>query len=266
MDKKIAVIVAVAVACLATGTWADYIDDDFPGTSLGSDWRWNHMGSCTGSVNNGLILNPRDGSSGWRQSAIASDEPSYSWVTMGGAVTYAFTVGSWDLTSNNNVAARMYLSTADGKASPEAWDDYNNSNGVMAELSLNGGHFWFNLFEKNGQASTSYNNDTYKLSYLDVGTAVDGYTFAMELSGTVARIWFHDGVSLHAGANVVLSTAGFNQDTRTYVGLINGTGANLGAGETVTFSNVTVIPEPTAIALLLGGLYLVRRRIVSRKR
>ncbi len=253
------VLVMAVIASVASG----WIDDNFPGASLGSDWDWNHMGTCQGSVNNGLILNPSQGTAGWRQSAIVTEQPSYSWVTVGGAVSYRFTVDSWNLTSNNNVAARMYLSTTDGKVTPDPWDDYNNSNGVMAELSLNSGHFWFNLFEKSALPGTSYNNETYKLAFLDVGTAVNGYTFGMDLSNNTAKLWYNTGASLVSSSVTTLATARFNQDTRGYVGVINGTGSDLGPTETVEFSNVTIIPEPGVGVLLLGGLYFLRRRFIG---
>lgn len=253
--------------CLTIGVAANakYISDSFPGTSLATDWSFNHMGSCAGSVNNGLILNPSDGSSGWRQSAIVSTDASYSWVTMGGLAQYTFTVSDWSLSSNNNVAARMYLSTTDGQSSPNPWDDYNNSNGVMAELSLNSGHFYFNLFQKTNAPLTSYNNDTYKLGFLDVGVgSVNGYTFGFDLSNTSARLWYNTGVSTFFSSGMSVATGPFNQNTKVYVGVINGTGSDLGPGETVTFSNVTVIPEPGVFVLLIGGFYMVLRRRVLR--
>lgn len=255
-------LAGVAGLCLLVSTLAwGWIDDSFPGTSLGSDWDWNHMGSCGGSVNGGLILNPSDGASGWRQSAIVTEQPTYSWVTLGGAVSYTYTISSWNLTSNNNVAARMYVSTADGLGSPDPWDDYNNSNGVMAELSLAGGNFWLNLFQKTGEGHTSYNNEGHKLGFLNVGSSVNGYTFGMTLSNGAASLWYNNGVSTMSSSGMALATAAFNQNTRAYVGVINGTGSDLGPGETVTFSNVKVIPEPAVGVLLLGGLgFLWRRR------
>lgn len=237
------------------------LEDTFPGASLSSYWDWNHMGTCGGSVNNGLILNPSDGDSGWRQAAIVTEQASYSWVSIGGLVSYQMDIQSWDLTSNNNVAARMYLSTTDGLGSADPWDDYNNSNGVMAELSLNGGTFWFNLFQKTGEDHTSYNNDGYKLGFLNVGSSVDGYTFGMDFNGSSASLWYDAGAGRVASGGMTVATSTFNQNTRFYVGVINGTGSDLGPSETVTFSRVAIIPEPTAVALLLGGLFLLRRRI-----
>lgn len=264
--KRIQRFIVIAV-CLTIGVAAQakYISDSFPGTSLSTDWSFNHMGSCTGTVNSGLILNPKDGSSGWRQSAIVSTDPSYSWVTMGSLVQYTFTVSDWSLSSNNNVAARMYISTTDGQSSPNPWDDYNNSNGVMAELSLNSGHFYFNLFQKTNAAFTSYNNETYKLGFLDVGVgSIEGYTFGFDLSNTSARLWYSTGASTFSSSGMHVATGQFNQNTKVYVGVINGTGADLGPGETVTFSNVTVIPEPGVFVMLVGGLYLaLRRRVLS---
>ena len=265
--KYIQKLMVVAV-CLTIGsvTNATFISDNFPGTSLSSSWNWNHMGSCTGTVNSGLILNPIDGSSGWRQSAIVSSDPSYSWVTIGGVVQYSFTVSDWSLTSNNNVAARMYLSTTDGQALPNPWDDYNNSNGVMAELSLNNGHYYFNLFQKTGSPLTSYNNDTYKLGWLDVGVgSIEGYTFGFDLSNGTARLWYSTGAQTFSSGGMAVATAPFNQNTKVYVGVINGTGGNLGPGDTVTFGNVTVIPEPAVGVMMLGGLYMILRWRQRRK-
>lgn len=249
-------IVLVVFGAAAAWAWVD----TFPGASLGTNWQWNHMGSCQGSVNSGLILNPSDGSSGWRQSGIVTEGSSNSWVSKG-LVSYQMTVESWDLTSNNNVAARMYLSTTDGKSAPEAWDDYNNSNGVMAELSLNNGTFWFNLFEKTGADHTSYNNESYKLGFLNVGSSVDGYTFGMDLNGTTAALWYDAGMGKTTTSGMTVATAPFNQSTRFYVGVINGTGSDLGPSETVTFSQVAVVPEPAVFAMVLGGLVLIWRRL-----
>lgn len=258
---------ALIAACLMIGAAAPgkFINDSFPGTGLSTDWSFNHMGTCTGSVNNGLILNPTDGSSGWRQSAIVSTDPSYSWVTIGGLAQYSFTVSNWSLSSNNNVAARMYLSTTDGQSSPNPWDDYNNSNGVMAELSLSSGHFYFNLYQKTNATFTSYNNESYKLGFLDVGVgSVNGYTFGFDLSNTSARLWYSTGASSFSSSGMHVATGQFNQNTKVYVGVINGTGSDLGPGETVTFSNAAVIPEPGVWVMMLGGLYLLLRWRVLR--
>jgi len=258
MNRKMMVLALVSwgLGVTMAGAWVD----TFPGTTLGTNWQWNHMGSCQGSVNGGLIMNPSDGSSGWRQSGIVTEGSSNSWVAKG-LVSYQMTVASWDLTSNNNVAARMYLSTTDGNADPEPWDDYNNSNGVMAELSLNNGTFWFNLFEKTGADHTSYNNEGYKLGFLNVGSSVDGYTFGMDLNGTTASLWYDAGAGRVVSSGMTVATAPFTQATRFYVGVINGTGSDLGPSETVTFSQVAVVPEPTVFALVLGGLLLVWRRL-----
>ena len=258
--KRAATIGMVIVGLILGATLAPALVDTFPGTSLGTNWQWNHMGSCQGSVNGALILNPSDGSSGWRQSGIVTEGSSNSWVA-NGLVSYQMTVQSWDLTSNNSVAARMYLSTTDGNTDPEPWDDYNNSNGVMAELSLNDGTFWFNLFEKTDADHTSYNNESYKLGFLNVGSSVDGFTFGMDLNGTTAALWYDAGSGRIVTSGMTVVTTPFNQDTRFYVGVINGTGSDLGPEETVTFSRIAIIPEPTALMLLLGELLLVWHRM-----
>lgn len=251
-------LILVAGTFFANVAVAQVINDNFPGSTLGSDWSWNHMTTCDGSVNNGLILNPVDGS--WRQSAIASTDNGLSWLALGRPTRYQFTISSWDISASDNVAARMYISTTDGNATVDPWDDYNNSNGVMAELSVNGGNFWWNLYQKEDLPGTSYNNDTYKLAFMDVGAAVDGYTFGFDLSGGNASLWYDDGAAISSTTGLSVATGSFNQDARVYVGVINGTGTGFDETQTVTFSNVAVIPEPAVGVLVLGGLLLLFRK------
>jgi len=264
MKKLLGITGFVLVFMLAFSASAQYLDDSFPGSTLGSDWQWNHMTTCDGSVNNGLILNPVDGN--WRQAAVATPDPSYSWVTLGGSVSYEFTVGSWDISSNTAIGARIYLSTTDG-VGVDPWDDYNNSNGVMGELSLNDGNFWWSLYQKTDSPSTAYNNDTYKLGFLDAGTDVEGTTFGFTVSDAgAATIYIDDGSTRTASNGMSVATSQFNNDTRLYVGVINGTGGTFDENQTVTLSNVKVIPEPAVGVLLLGGLFFLRKRRFTRRR
>ena len=75
MNRKMMVLALVSWGRVTmAGAWVD----TFPGTTLGTNWQWNHMGSCQGSEWRADHESFRR-FVGWRQSGIVTSS-SNSWV------------------------------------------------------------------------------------------------------------------------------------------------------------------------------------------
>lgn len=238
--KRVLLLLAAAVCAVSTGFSAS-LDDRFAGTTLGDRWAWMCEDSCRGYVQDGLVLNPQ---TGFRQAAIGTTKSDYTWVMEAVPITYQFTIEAWNIATNTSVSARLFLVGNDAGDQPVAYSDYDKPNVLMAKLDRFQGSFFWNLYVKNRSPQLNADADSFKLAWMEVGTAVDGWTFGVTLKGTTARMWWtsRDGVR-QAGDPVTVPSALFSDGATFYVGVKNDTGGPFGDDEVVRIYNVWIGPE-----------------------
>ncbi|MFH0954409.1 MAG: hypothetical protein V1873_08780, partial [Verrucomicrobiota bacterium] len=137
MRQPLAVIAAIGLLG-SSSAFAQIINDHFRGTHLDDKWAWATEDECAGWVNEGLVLNPK---TWYRQAAIGSAGSRYSWVAAGASRTYQFTIGSWQIATNDQVSARIFLVGSEAGVQPAAFSDYDKPNVLMADLDLRRGEF-----------------------------------------------------------------------------------------------------------------------------
>ena len=219
---------------------AEIIHDSFMGSSLGTRWAWVNEDACAGAIGDGLVLNPQ---SPFRQAAVGTAKNAFSWVSAGNQRSYQFTVAEWNIRTNSNVSARLFLVGDEAGAQPDAFSDFNKPNVIMAKLDRWQGVFYFNLFAKEGEPQRNVDEDDRKLSWLTIGESVEGCTFGVTLNRSRAYIWWKsaDGKKT-AAQDVPIPSASFASETTFYVGAKNDTGDTFGPDQTIRISNAAVTP------------------------
>ncbi len=262
------VLVAAGITlCVGSGLRADIINDDFPGTSLGSRWQWVNEDSCSGRVENSLFLYPI---TQWRQAAIGSSSSNYSWAANGGEWRYQFTVGDWNVNSDSNVQARLFLTGNGSGSQPDSFSDYNKPNVILGKLEQFDTGFGWELWVKTNAPNQSADEwggqgvrryaGLWSIPYAT--NTVFGYT----LNGTNVTLWYtQDGSTVSLDTNLASGVVdAFSDGATVYVAAKNNTDGNMTADEYVRISNVTVIPEPGVATLVTVGLLfcagVIRRR------
>lgn len=230
-----------AALCLGgTGAPAQIIRDSFLTGRLAGEWSWANEEDCRGWVNNGLVLNPV---SPFRQAAVGTTRPAYSWAGAGNARTYQFAVEEWTLRPESGTSARLFIVGNDAGTQPEPFSDYNKPNVLMAKLDCWKGVFYWNLFVKADAPKQNADADAFKFCWMDVGIVATGRTFGVTLVRDRARLWWKTAENKKfEAAEVEIPSRAFAAGANVYVAVKNDTGETLGREQYVRFGNVTVSP------------------------
>lgn len=217
-----------------------------------------------------------------RQATVYTARNDLDWVGEAGPITYSMTISDFaaPMTSGSGYEANMLL-VGNASAPFPNFADFNAANVLMfrvvdfgPQAFLGGANqYGAELLIKTNNPNDTIFNDTKVAAFYNSTSGQllnpngtwsftinpDGTSFITAPNGQVSTPGQFTGTgSLPAGANSWFNTA------NVYLQVQNG---NQAAGDSVTFSSVAAIPEPSTVLTMVCGLGLVVGRfLMSRKR
>lgn len=229
----------------------------------------------------GLTLTASASGTFQRQAVAFTARNDLDWVGESGAITYSFTLSDFPtaITSGSAYEANMLLVGNQGNPLPN-FADFNAANVLMFRVSdfgpqafLGGANqYGAELLIKTGSASSSIFNGTKVAGFYNSTSGSllnpngkwsftinpDGTAFITAPDGQISTPGVDTGTgSLPVGANAFFNTA------TMYLQLQNG---NQAGGDSMTFSNVAAVPEPSTVLSMMCGLGLVMGRLLMSKK
>lgn len=278
-------VAALAAICLMLAAGEASAFNNF-NNNLTNGTGWTDSVSQTATAESfgagGLTLTSNPTGDFQRQAVAYTLRNDLDWVGESGPITYSFTLSDFPtaITSGSAYEANMLLLGNQSNPLPN-FADFNAANVLMFRVSdfgpqafLGGANqYGAELLIKTGSASSSIFNGTkiagfYNSTSGELLNPLGKWSFTINPDGT-AFITAPDGqisipgVDTGTGSLPVGANAFFNTATM-YLQLQDG---NQTGSDSITFSNVTVVPEASTVFTMVCGLGLMMGRfLLSKKR
>ena len=281
---KMPAVVAAAICLLSAAgqvsAFSNFSDNLTTGTGWTDSVSQNPNAESFGA--GGLTLTASPSGSFQRQAVAFTTRNNLDWVGESGPITYSFTISDFanPITSGSAYEANMLILGNQGNPLPN-FADFNAASVLMLRVSdfgpqafLGGANqYGAELWIKTNTPNDSIFNGTKVAAIYNStpGTLLNPngkWSFTINTDGTASIVAPDGQISapgvftgtgfLPSGANSFFNTGSL------YLQLQNGTQAG---GDSITFSNVAVIPEASTVFSMISGLGLMMGRLLlSRKR